>query len=345
MYLCLISLGLIFAVSANEAQSEKETQNANASAVSNAPKLTDPPKPTDAPKFANPVLHGINSADPEILYSEKTGKFYIYPTFTLNTFHAFSSDDLVNWKDEGPILSLENVSWEDRYPWAPCIMEKKIDGEFRYFFYFCADLKIGVAVSDSPTGPFTDSGKPLIDFKPEGAHGVEIDPDVFTDPVSGKTYIYWGNSYLGMAELNDDFVTLKKETIRRLDVPGFFEGAHVFFRHGKYYLTWSENDARSPDYRVRHAISDSPAGPFRIPEQESLILSSRPEKNIYGTGHHSVVNLPGTDEWFIVYHRHIWPRPQNPWAREVCIDRMTFRPDGQIRVVEPTHEGIAPLGK
>ena len=318
-----VSLGVLTAVSANETTHSKDSS---------------------VPQNANPVLRGINSADPEILYSEKTGKFYIYPTFTLGTFHAFSSDDLVNWKDEGPILSLKDVSWEDRYPWAPCIMEKKIDGRFRYFFYFCANLKIGVAVSDSPTGPFTDSGKPIIDFKPEGVpHGVEIDPDVFTDPVSGKTYIYWGNSYLGIAELEDDIVTLKKETVRRLEVPGFFEGAHVFFRQGKYYLTWSENDARSPEYRVRHAISDSPEGPFLIPEKDSLILWKRPEKNIYGTGHHSVVNLPGTDEWFIVYHRHIWPRPKDPWAREVCIDRMTFHSDGRIRVVEPTHEGIAPI--
>lgn len=292
----------------------------------------------------NPVLKNLNAADPEILFSEQTQKFYIYPTFGPNRFHAFSSEDLVNWKEEGVILDLKNVSWEERLPWAPSIIEKKIDGKYKYFFYFCANMKIGAAVSDSPVGPFQDIGKPFINFKPEGvSRGVEIDPDVFTDPASGKNYIYWGNSYLAAAELEDDMVSIKPGTVQKLNVPGFFEGAHVFYRNGIYYLTWSENDARSENYQVRYAMGKSPLGPFEIPAEESLILSKRPNESIYGTGHHSVLNVPGTDQWFIVYHRLIWPRTKNPWRREVCIDEMKFGEDGRILVVTPTHRGIEPL--
>lgn len=299
---------------------------------------------SDKRENSNPVLPHLKAADPEILFSEKTKKFYLYPTTDTSGFRAYSSEDLVHWKEEGIVLSLDDISWENRLPWAPAIIEKKIDGQYRYFFYFCANLKIGVAVGDSPAGPFIDSGKPFIDFKPDGvSQGVEIDPDVFTDPASGKSYLYWGNSYLAMAELEEDFVTLKPGTVHKLEIPGFFEGAHIFYRNGIYYLMWSENDARSVRYQVRYATAKSPTGPFSIPRENSLILFQRPEENIYGTGHHSVLNIPGTDQWFIVYHRLTWPQTADPWLREVCIDEMKFHEDGSIQIVTPTHFGIYPV--
>ena len=116
----------------------------------------------------NPLFGGLY-ADPEVLYAHKTNKYYIYPTsdgfnnWSGTYFKTFSSPDLVNWKDEGVILDLnKDVSWAKRNAWAPTIIEKKIDGKYKYFYYFCAAQKIGVAVADDPTGPFVDSGKPLI---------------------------------------------------------------------------------------------------------------------------------------------------------------------------------------
>jgi hypothetical protein len=154
----------------------------------------------------NPALEGYY-ADPDILYSVKTDSFYIYPTtdgfdgWSGWYFKTFSSSNLVDWKDEGVILDLKkDVSWANRNAWAPCIVEKKIDGQYKYFYYFTAAQKIGVAVADHPTGPFTDSGKPLINWKPKGVKGgQEIDPDVFTDPKTGKSYLYWGNGYMAGA--------------------------------------------------------------------------------------------------------------------------------------------------
>ena len=191
-------------------------------------------------KNHNPVLNGLY-ADPEILYSEKTSKFYIYPTsdgftgWSGTYFNCFSSDNLVNWKDEGIILQLgKDVSWANRNAWAPCIVEKKINGLYKYFYYFSAAQKIGVAWSENPTGPFTDLGKPLIDTKPEGVkNGQIIDQDVFTDPQTGKSYLYWGNGFMAGAELNDDMVSIKKETLTILKPDRTFrEGTYVLFRNG-----------------------------------------------------------------------------------------------------------------
>lgn len=300
----------------------------------------------------NPVLEGFY-ADPEILYSNKTGKYYIYPTsdgfddWSGYYFKTFSSDNLTGWKDEGTILTLgDNVKWADRNAWAPCIIEKKINKKYKYFYYFTAAQKIGVSVSDNPTGPFVDSGKPIVDFKPEGVKGgQEIDPDVFTDPVSGKSYLYWGNCYMAVAELNDDMVSIRKNTLKVITPnPTYREGTYVFYRKGTYYFLWSEDDTRSTNYRVRYGTSASPSGPITVP-QDNLILQKDTELGIHGTGHNSVLQILGKDEWYMVYHRFNYPNgikmgDAAGFNREVCIDKMEFNEDGSIKPVKPTHIGI-----
>ncbi len=297
----------------------------------------------------NPVLTGYY-ADPDVLYAEKTGKYYLYPTsdgfksWSGYYFKTFSSDNLKEWKDEGIILDLKkDVSWADRNAWAPCIIEQKDKkGNYKYYYYFTAAQKIGVAVADDPTGPFVDSGQALIASKPEGVKGgQEIDPDVFQDPVSGKSYLYWGNGYMAVAELNKDMVSIKKNTVKVMTPDKTFrEGAYVFYRKGLYYFLWSEDDTRSENYRVRYGTSTSPTGPIQIPAN-NLVLAKDPSKGIYGTGHNSVLQIPGTDEWYIVYHR--FNRPDGikmggaaGFHREVCIDRMEFNEDGSIKQVIPT---------
>ncbi len=293
----------------------------------------------------NPVLEGFY-ADPDVLYSEKNKKYYIYPTsdgfdgWSGYYFKTFSSTDLKNWKDEGVILDLKkDVSWADRNAWAPCIIEKKVKGKYKYYYYFTAAQKIGVAVSDEPTGPFVDSGKPLIDFRPEGVKGgQEIDPDVFMDPKTGKSYLYWGNGYLAVAELNEDMISIKKNTIKLMTPDNTFrEGVYVFYRKGLYYFLWSEDDTRSENYRVRYATSTSPTGPLNIPK-ENLILQKDPSLGIYGTGHNSVLQIPNKDEWYVVYHRFSKPigitmGDAAGFHREIAIDRLEFNDDGSIKPV------------
>lgn len=306
------------------------------------------PKGMELRLRTNPVLDGFY-ADPDVLYSNKTKKYYIYPTsdgfdgWGGYYFKTFSSPDLRNWTDEGVILDLKkDVSWADRNAWAPTITEKKIKGDYKYYYYFTAAQKIGVAVSDQPTGPFADSGKPLVNFKPEGVKGgQEIDPAVFTDPKNGKSYLYWGNGYLAVAELNKDMVSLKKNTISVLKTDKTFrEGCYVFYRKGTYYFLWSEDDTRSENYRVRYGTSKSPVGPIEI-QENNLILQKDPSQGIYGTGHNSVLQIPGKDEWYIVYHRFNYPDgirmgDAAGFNREVCIDRMYFDEKGNIIPVKPT---------
>lgn len=309
--------------------------------------------PAKYPKINNnPVLEGYY-ADPEILYSNKTKKYYIYPTsdgfdgWSGTYFKTFSSDNLVDWKEEGVIIDLKkNVTWADRNAWAPCIIEKKIKGKYQYFYYYTAAQKIGVAVSDNPIGPFKDSGNPIVSTRPDGIKdGQEIDPDVFTDPKTGKSYLYWGNMYMAVAELNPDMVSLKAGTTKIITVnDSYREGTYVIYRNGLYYFFWSEDDTRSPNYKVRYAISKSPVGPLEMPEN-NIVIQGIPDQGIYATGHNSVLQIPNKEEWYFTYHRFSYPTgikmgDAGGFHREVCIDKLEFNPDGTIKQVIPSHKGI-----
>lgn len=340
-----------------------------------------------APNRNNPVIAG-RYADPEILFSQQTGKYYLYPTtdgvegWQGHDFKVFSSDDMKTWKPEGSIIDLatDQVAWAKEYAWAPCAIEvaylngkicntpemmeklakerqkaakkgrasKKIS--YKTFYYFTANKRIGVAVSDSPAGPFTEPlGRPLLDKAPQGQSGQVIDPDVFQDPKTGKYYLYWGNSYMAVSELGDDMISIKntKVLIPRVDkrAYNYNEGTYVFYRDGKYYFMWSENDTRSTYYRVRYLISDSPTEFIRdgkpAKTEPTIVISQDPSKQIFGTGHHAIIQKPGTDEWYIVYHR--FARPEGVkmgWSagynREVCIDKLEFNEDGTIKAVKPS---------
>lgn len=120
-------------------------------------------------------------------------------------------------------------------------------------------------------------------------------------------------------------------------------GAHVLYRNGVYYFMWSENDTKSEDYRVRYRDSDSPLGKITIPEN-SLVIAKEDEGGIYGAVHHSVIQVPDKDEWYIVYHRFNYPKgitmgEAADYNREVCIDKLEFNKDGSIQQVKPTHDG------
>ncbi len=333
---------------------------------------------TMKPNRQNPVIPGLY-ADPEILYCEADGRYYLYPTtdgceqWDNHDFRCYSSSDLRHWQPEGVIFDLQtDCSWANRKAWAPCIIERKVtkavkqrllgkkawkgkqDKGYMYFYYFVADGKIGVAVSDSPKGPFRDAiGKPLVTKEMEVMKhgGATIDPDVFQDPQTGKCYLYWGNGTIICAELADDMVSFVGEP--KVVLPrsqkgryNFNEGAYVFSRNGLYYFTWSENDTRSKNYRVRYAISDSPTELVRggkpvTAAEKTIVLQRDDAQQIFGTGHHAILQKPGTDEWYIVYHRFQRPGAAKlDWSagynREVCIDPLKFDGEGHILPVKPS---------
>ncbi|MET9719724.1 family 43 glycosylhydrolase [Streptomyces rochei] len=290
----------------------------------------------------SPVLPGLY-ADPDVRYMD--GRYWIYPTtdgfpgWSGTRFKAFSSRDLVHWTDHGVVLDLgPDVAWADGNAWAPAIAER--DG--KYYFYFCAEQQIGVAVADSPAGPFKDAlGGPLVG---KGRFsGQMIDPSVFTDD-DGRSYLYWGNGHGYVVPLNDDMVSFDASRVEDITPENFREGSFVVKRDGTYYFMWSEDDTRSEDYHVAYATGPTPLGPWT---KRGTILSKRPEYGILGTGHHSVVNAPGTDDWYVVYHRFALNGPGGPGGdgthRETTIDRLRFAADGTIEPVVPTLGSVSPV--
>ena len=313
------------------------------------------------PYSGNPILMGYH-ADPEVMYSHLTDRYYIYST-TDGTpgwggwyFTCFSSADLVHWKYEGINLNLpRDTKWASGNAWAPAIEEKMVDGKYRYFFYYSGETghgkAIGVAVADTPTGPFKDLGHPIVDKRPEGQrHGQQIDVDVFTDPDTGKSYLYWGNGYMAGAELNDDMTSINEATVTLMTPRGgtledyaYREAPYVFKRNGTYYFLWSVDDTGAANYHVAYGTSTSPLGPIKVAD-EPVILIQDPENEIYATAHNSVLQIPGRDEWYFVYHRinkNYIDKSKAPGIhREVCIDKMEFNADGTIRRTRPTAHGV-----
>jgi len=300
-------------------------------------------------KPPTPILDGHN-ADPAIRVFGDT--YYIYPTsdkdqWLTTDFSVWSSKNLVDWKKEGMVLDVtHDLSWANIKAWAPDCVQRN----GTYYFYFCANGKIGVATAKSPVGPFKDAlDKPLLE-----RHGRDdtritsntIDPYPLIDD-DGQAYLYWGNSSgrVNVAKLKPDMITLDGDP-KDFMIQGrssgvtvnFREGIVVFKRNSKYYFMWSVDDARSDYYRVAYGISDGPFGPVRIPEHATVLVKNGPAK---GTGHHSVVNVPGTDRWYAVYHRHAIPNG-NGYTREVCLARMEFNADGTIKPMDPMVQVFQP---
>ena len=328
-----------------------------AAQTARAQPATKPPK-----TVGNPVLPGWY-ADPEAAIFGR--QYWIYPTFSApvgfvypanqadpNTrisyqqqvfFDAFSSPDLVHWTKYSRVLDTARVKWAHRAMWAPAITEK--NGKY-YLFFGANDIQndqqrggIGVAVADNLAGPFRDHlGHPLVDRFYN--HAQPIDQFVFRDG-DGKYYlVYGGWQHCNIAQLNGDFTGFVPfadgTTFRAITSEGYVEGPVMFRRQGKYYFMWSEGDWTGPSYSVAYAVGDSPFGPFqRMGKvlQQDLTVGT-------GAGHHSVLQVPGTDQWYIVYHR----RPLGDSEgnhREVCIDEMHFDNAGHILPVKITTQGVA----
>ncbi len=293
----------------------------------------------------NPIFKGWY-ADPEAKIFDKT--YWVYPTYSAPYneqvfMDAFSSTDLVHWTKHEHVLDSSAVKWVKRALWAPAITKK----DNKYYLFFGAndihdDKKeiggIGVAVADKPEGPFKDYlGKPLIGKIYNKAQ--PIDQFVYKDDNGQYYIIYGGWGQCNIAKLNNDFTGVVPfddgETFKLITPKDYVEGPVMFKRKGKYYLMWSEGGWTGPDYRVAYAIGKTPFGPFK---RIATILKQ--DVNIAtGAGHHSVINIPGTNEWYIVYHR----RPLGETDgnhRVVCIDKMYFDKNGMIKPVKITNEGV-----
>ncbi|HEY3266694.1 MAG TPA: glycoside hydrolase family 43 protein [Armatimonadota bacterium] len=333
--LCLPAIGL----AAPRGQAPKPVKNSRRPAAPAAKVKkampTDPSAPAAKPKMSgNPVFPGWY-ADPELHLFR--GKYFIYPTtsenYELQTyFEVWSSDDLTNWVNGGRILNFADIPWStNRAAWAPSVAEK--DG--KYYMYFSAGdgAGIGVAVADAPGGPFRDAlGKPLVPDWPFGAQ--PIDAQCFIDD-NGQAYLYFGgHSHAAVVKLGKDMISLDGP-YHEITPEDYVEGPYMVKRKGIYYFMWSEGGWGNASYAAAYARSSSPLGPFK---REGRILQNNPKVGA-GAGHHSVLNIPGTDDWYACYHRRPLTETHHN-HRVVCIDRMYFNAQGGIEPIEITAEGV-----
>ena len=291
----------------------------------------------------NPILPGYK-ADPDVLIAN--GKYYIYPTgkyyqsnppngaYDRVRFSAYSSTDLTNWVDEGVIFDLGPESpWANTDGWAPTMVFRN----GKYYFYYTAETKIGVAVGNSPTGPFVDKGSPLIGSDP--FTNDIIDPDVFVDD-DGRAYIYYGGSnhpQMVYRELNPDMVSFKTGPAK-ITPPNYTEAPLLVKRNGIYYMMYSNDKWFDASYNVRYSTSNSPTGPWTYKGQILLGDAYTGKSNGHqGPGHHGVLKMPGCDEYYIIYHRY---NNNDLSTRYTCIDRMYFNSDGSIQPVQMTDRGV-----
>jgi hypothetical protein len=311
-------------------------------------------------------------ADPAVHVFE--GKLYIYPShdresgipendngdhFDMNDYHVFSTSDIESGSltDHGVILRVSDIPWAGRQLWD-CDVACK-DG--KYYMYFPLKdkndiFRMGVAVANSPAGPFVPQPDPI-----RGSYS--IDPAVFED-TDGTYYIYFGglwggqlqryrnnkaleSAYLpegderalssrvtrlsddmsGFAEeprpvmlLNQDSTPMKAgQTGKR-----FFEASWMHKYNGKYYFSYSTGDT----HLLCYAIGDNPYGPFIY---QGVILTP-----VVGwTTHHSIVEFNG--KWYLFHHDSV-PSGGRTWLRSLKVIELEYNSDGTIKMIEGVNE-------
>lgn len=294
----------------------------------------------------NPLITDQFTADPSArVFGDRV---YVYPShdircddkehlrpkwFCMEDYHVFSSENLTDWTDHGVIVSQKEVPWADATAysmWAPDCIEK--DG--KYFFYFPAKARdttlngkgfsIGVAVADSPEGPFVPQPLPI-----RGVRG--IDPNVMIDK-DGQAYLYWSEKHIYGAKLRDNMLELASEPkiLRDLPEEGLKEGPFVFESAGTYYMTYPHVADKTE--RLEYATGKDPLGPFTY---RGVIMDKSPDG--CWTNHQSVVNF--RDQWYLFYH-HNDLSPGFDKNRAIRADSLFFNADGSIQKVYPTLRGI-----
>ena len=299
------------------------------------------------PCFAeNPVVQTCYTADPAPLVHD--GVVYLYVghdssaapnnSYLMRYYKCYSSKDMVNWTDHGIVLNMKSVSWSGGEANAAQVAYR--NGSF--YFYTSTNatggIAIGVAVSKSPLGPFTDIGHPLITASQmNGCNATHswrgLDPAVFIDD-DGQAYLYWGNNVLYWVKLNENMVSTSG-TISCLDAknaafgPDFEEAPWVYKRYGKYYLVYASGFPES----IHYSMSSSPTGPWTYKGQ---IMKTQPG-GVSNTIHPGVVDFQGNSYFF--FHNAGLPGGSS-YRRSVCIEQFVYNEDGTIPLISETSEGV-----
>ncbi|MEV4802075.1 glycoside hydrolase family 43 protein [Nonomuraea sp. NPDC049421] len=303
---------------------------------------------TARPALAGPpITTAIYTADPAALVVGDT--LYVYTghdeappggtNFVMRDWHVFTSSDAATFTDQGAKLSIADFSWAGADAWAGEV-ERGADG--RYYWYVPVNgngpgwMDIGVAVGNSPLGPFTDAkGGPLVSDSTPNSSPLNIDPTVFTDD-DGQVYLYWGSYYgLRAARLNADMTTLNGPVVTPSGVSNFWEAPWMFKRDGVYYLAYAANDSgcAAPGHAcVRYATASDPMGPWT---HRGVVLDQVSST----TNHPAIIEFKG--QWYMVYHNAAAPGGGD-FRRSVTIDKLSFNADGTMRKVVQAGGPVTP---
>ena len=286
----------------------------------------------------NPLITHMYTADPSARVFGDT--LWVYPShdkddalsFSMEDYHAFSTTDMVNFKDHGVVFNpTTQTTWAKEMAWAPDCVERN----GKYYLYYPTDKKhIGVAVADTPAGPFHDPlGHPLISIDTPGVICDRdfIDPCCFIDD-DGQAYLFMGQNTVCCIKLNDDMISYDGTVHIIEGVKDFFEAVWVHKRNGIYYMSYSDDPFHDHQPQIKYCTATNPLGPYTY---QDIILD--PVNS--GTNHHSIVNYKGQDYMF--YHTadlsiHHRPNFHNGVRRSICVDPLYYNADGTIRKVQQT---------
>ena len=266
--------------------------------------------------------------------------------YIMNDVTCISTDDMKNWTDHGEIFHAKDSKWGAKLTWAPHVVYRN---EKFYLYYGDGMECIGVAVSDSPTGPFVDANNaPLVNKNTPGVGrgGGQwgmwcFDPGVLIDD-DGQAYMYFG----GSAEMNSRVIKLKENMVEvegpaiALNTPGFFEAAFMHKYNGKYYLSYAGHHFGTPA-NIEYVVSNDPITGFDNP---GLAMKNPPVNDDFNN-HHSIFEFNG--DWYIAYHNRqlahdngMPDKTAREFMRSIAIDRLNHNPDGTIKEVMPTAAGL-----
>ncbi|MEU6037579.1 glycoside hydrolase family 43 protein [Actinomadura sp. NPDC047616] len=295
----------------------------------------------------NPIIQTIYTADPAPLVHN--GRVYLYTGhdedgstyFTMKEWRVWSSSDMVNWTDHGSPLSLSTFGWASADAWAG----QAVFRNGRFYWYVpvknraTGRMAIGVAVGDSPTGPFRDAlGRPLVE-------NGEIDPTVFIDD-DGQAYMYWGNPNLWYVRLNPDMISYSgAPTQIPLTTAGFGtrtgnpsrptlyeEGPWVYKRNGLYYMVFA---AACCSEFIAYSTAPGPTGPWTY---RGTIM---PTQGGSFTNHPGVIDFNGGSYFF--YHNGALPGGGG-FTRSVAVEKFAYNANGTFPTINMTTAGAPQVG-
>jgi len=295
---------------------------------------------TDTLKFNNPIITNKYTADAAALVYNN--KVYLYAghdeapndvnAYRMYEWLVYSSSDMISWKEHPVPLKPTDFKWASGEAWASQVIER--NGKF--YWYVTVEhgsirgKSIGVAVSDSPTGPFKDAlGKALItnDMTTKTSIGWDdIDPTVWIDD-DGQAYLFWGNTVCYYAKLKENMIELDGP-IKTVDLPNFTEAPWIHKKGDWYYLSYAY---QFPE-KIAYAMSKSITGPW---EFKGILNEVAGNSN---TNHQSIIEFKGND--YFIYHTGGIQPNGGSFRRSVCVDRLYYNEDGTMKRVIMTSEGI-----